>query len=82
MESNSGLLLISIQGLKYELTIGEGYVIHYFDEDISIHGLEAQIADTHWQDEGGNTFLFIWVPEHQEEYLISDDEIKSISKKD
>jgi hypothetical protein len=48
MEQDSDRFLIRVQGSSYELIIDESYVIHYFDEDISFHGLEAKIENTHW----------------------------------
>jgi hypothetical protein len=77
-----GRFTIVVQGLNHELIVGENYIIHYFDDDISFHGLEAKIEDTYWQDEDGKTMFFIWVPEHNEDYLISDAEIKKIREKD
>ncbi|WP_261300485.1 hypothetical protein [Paenibacillus andongensis] len=68
---------ILVQGKNYELIVGEYYIIDYFDDDISFQGLEAKVEDTFWKDDG-KTFFFIWVPEHNEDYLVSDVEIRSI----
>lgn len=81
MEESSSKFIINIQGSSFELVIGESYIIHYFDEDISFNGLEAKIEDTYWQDEVGRTMFYIWIPDQQEDYLVGDDEIKEISKK-
>lgn len=82
MGTASKRFAINVQGLSYELAIGESYIIQYLDKDISFHGLEAKIEDIHWRDEEGKTMFFIWVPEHQEDYLVSDEEIQSIMRKD
>lgn len=81
METPPMRLKINVRGSSLEVIVGESYIIHFLDEGISFHGLEARIEDMHWKDDG-KTFFFIWVPEHNEDYLVSDEEIRSIRKKD
>ncbi|MGF7036192.1 hypothetical protein J2T17_007244 [Paenibacillus mucilaginosus] len=81
METPPKRFIINVRGISLEVIVDESYIIHFFDEGISFHGLEARIEDTYWKDDG-KTLFFIWVPEHNEDYLVSDEEIRSIRKKD
>ncbi|WP_226669697.1 hypothetical protein [Metabacillus litoralis] len=71
---------IVIQKQNYELIVGDCYSIHFFDVDISFHGLTVKIEDTYWKNEDGENMFYIWVPDHKEDYLVSDREIRYIKK--
>jgi hypothetical protein len=71
---------VRIKGTLCTLKIGENYCFYFKDsEETSFNSLRSEVMNTYWKDEdSGKTFFFIFVHEHNEDYLISDDELISV----
>ncbi|WP_435921119.1 DUF1871 family protein [Paenibacillus sp. DYY-L-2] len=58
---------------------GKQYKFRFVDSEISFNNMIAEVMETHWIDtDTGKVFFYIYVIEHAEDYLVSDDEVFEI----
>jgi cold shock CspA family protein len=81
---NEKNITVRIRGRERFLKVGDNYFFEFKDpEETSFHMLKSEIIDIYWKDnDSGKSFFFIYVHEHNEDYLISDDEIVSAKLSD
>ncbi|WP_046212605.1 hypothetical protein [Paenibacillus wulumuqiensis] len=75
---------IRIKGREQLLLVGNNYYFEFKDpEETSFHLLRSKVMDIFWKDaDSGKVFFFIYVYDHNEDYLISDEEIISAKLSD
>ncbi|MFC4777760.1 hypothetical protein ACFO9Q_13260 [Paenibacillus sp. GCM10023252] len=69
---------VKINGHILNLRVGVDYYFSFKDPDVSFHSLRAKVMNIYWKDNDSEaTYFFILVHDHNEDYLICDNELIS-----